>query len=128
MIGPKNRRFIKSNGRGVDMAKRTLKYLAVCKHPSLVHQVLKHAPDSVVKGVCNVALNAVAGDVNFTPAQRKLFSRHRAAIYRLGDKKLSLATKRRVLNQHGSGFFIPALIGGVLSLLGSNIISKMGSG
>jgi hypothetical protein len=121
----KGKRSASHFGAGAE-AKRTIKYLAVCRNPSTAHQVLKHSPDAVVKGVCNVALNAVSGDVRFTPAQRKLFSKHRAAIYRLSDKKLSLTRKRQVLHQRGSGFFIPALIGGVLSLLGSSIVSKIG--
>jgi hypothetical protein len=112
--------------KGSDATKRTIKYLAICKNPSVAHQVLKHSTDAVTKSVCNVALNAVKGDVHFTPAQRKLFGKHRTAIYRLANKNLSLAQKRKVLQQRGSGFFIPALIGGVLSLLGSNIISRIG--
>lgn len=88
--------------------------------------MLKHSPDSVTKSLCNIALNATKGDITFTPQQKALFRKHRAQILKLANKQVSLAQKRRMLQQSGSGFFIPALIGGVLSLLGSNIISKIG--
>jgi hypothetical protein len=110
-----------------DVAKRTIKYLAVCKNPSLVHQVLKHAPPEVIKGVCNVALNAVENrGVHFTPQLFFFFDKESREIYTLSTRGTSLDKKRRVLHQKGSGFFIPALIGGVLSLLGSSIVSKIG--
>jgi hypothetical protein len=90
--------------------------------------VLKHAPDNVHKSLCNIALNAAKGDISFTKSQKKLFRKHRALILKLADKKVSLVQKRRAVQQSGSGFFIPALIGGVLSLLGSSVINKFTGG
>jgi hypothetical protein len=100
----------------------------VCRNPAIVKQVLKHAPNSVHKSLCNIALNAARGDISFTENQKKLFRKHRAIILKLADKNVSLAQKRRAVQQSGSGFFIPALIGGVLSLLGSSIINKFTGG
>jgi hypothetical protein len=100
----------------------------VCRNPAIVKQVLKNAPDSVHKSLCNIALNAAKGDISFTQSQKRLFRKHRALILKLADKKVPLAQKRRAVQQSGSGFFIPALIGGVLSLLGSSVINKFTGG
>jgi hypothetical protein len=75
----------------------------------------------VIKTICNVALNALKGDVKLSAAQKQLFKRHRHTIQALSDRSKSLSKKRHLLQQKGGAFFIPALIGGVLSLLGSRL-------
>jgi hypothetical protein len=101
-----------------------VKYLAVCKNPELAHQVLRKASPEVIKALCNVALNAIHGDIEFSEAQRKLFRKHKTAIFALGNRKESLQSKRKVLQQRGAGFWIPVLAGAVSAMLGNSIISK----
>lgn len=104
---------------------KTLEFLRDCHDPEVVKVILKHASPGLLKSLCNIALNAVRGeDISFTPQQKKLFRKHKAAIVALANRDISLASKKRIL-QRGGGFFIPALIGGVLSLLGSSIVSKI---
>jgi hypothetical protein len=82
--------------------------------------VIKTSPDSVIKSICNAALNVQRGDrVTLSKKQKTLFARHRAAIAALASKKVTLPRKRKALAQRGGAFFIPALIGAALTGLGS---------
>lgn len=110
------------------MAKRTVKFLSICRDHKVAQEVLRRAPPPVVKALCNVALNAVKGDIQFTPAQRKLFRKHKTAILTLSDRGKSIAAKRRVLQQRGSGIWIPALAGAITALLGNSLISRGNQG
>ena len=103
------------------VAKRTVKYLAVCKNPKVLREVLRTAPDEVVKIICNIALNALRGDVQLSASQRKLFKKHKATFITLCKQDKSISQKRKILVQKGGGFFIPALIGGLMSLLGGKL-------
>lgn len=126
---PRARATFRGQCGGAAKTTKTLEYLRDCHDPDVVKLILKHASPGLVKTLCNIALNAVRGeDISFTPQQKKLFRKHKAAIVALANRDISLASKKRILVQRGGGFFIPALIGGVLSLLGSSIVSKIGSG
>ena len=105
-------------------AKRTVKYLAVCKNPKVLREVLRTAPDEVVKIICNIALNALKGDVQLSASQRKLFKKHKATFIALCKRSKSIRQKRKLLIQKGGGFFIPALIGGLLSLFGGKLFGS----
>ena len=104
--------------------KRFVKYLAVSKDPKATSAVLKSAPDPVVKSVCNAALNLLAGDIKISPNNKKIFARHKNIISQLASKGICLKSKRKLLTQKGSGFFIPLLISTVLSTLGSALFKK----
>ena len=102
--------------------KRTVKYLSVCSSPQAYNAAIKAAPDSVIKTICNAALNVQRnGRVNLTPSHRALFKRHGAAIQKLVSKQIGLPTKRKVLTQRGGAFWIPALIGAAISTIGSSL-------
>lgn len=104
--------------------KRFVKYLAVSKDPKATTAVLKSAPEAVVKSVCNAALNLLKGDINITPNQKKIFKQHKAVISKLASKGIPIKVKRNLLTQKGSGFFIPLLLGSVLTTLGSAIFKQ----
>lgn len=110
-------------GNSKATVKRTVKYLSVCHDPSTYRNVVRSASDPVIKTICNAALNVERGDIRLTQAQKKLFRQHRARIAKLTSRTVGLPAKRRLLEQRGSGFFIPALIGaaitGLTSLFGS---------
>jgi len=105
--------------------KRAIKFLAVCKDRSVTQKILQRAPDCVLKTICNAALNAELGDVKLSKSQKQLFAKHRGSIAKLTNKKLPLATKRRIIQK--GGFFqvlVPALLSAVLGALGSAIFNK----
>lgn len=109
------------------MAKRTLKFLSVCKDRKAVDQILRTAPPPVVKALCNIALNAAKNkdlQGRFTPKQKSVFSKHRAAILTLADRGTSLKAKHRVI-QSGGAIWIPLLAGAVSALLGNSFLGRM---
>ena len=102
--------------------KRAIEFLAVCKDRSVNRKILERAPDSVIKTICNAALNAQRGEVKLSKTQKQLFAKHRGLISKLTNRKLSVATKRRIIQK--GGFFqvlIPAILSAVLGALGSAI-------
>ena len=109
-------------GRKPTASKRAIQLLSICKDRCVNRKILERAPDSVIKNVCNAALNAERGDVKLTPSQKKLFAKHRGLISKLTNKKLSLATKRRIIQKGGIWpILIPAILSAVIGALGSAI-------
>ena len=110
------------------VVKRTVKYLSVCRNPKILREILRTAPDGVIKAICNVALNALKGDVKLSATQKSLFRRHKSVILGLCSKKSSLKQKRKLLQQKGGAFFLAPLIKGVLSLLGGGLLGNLFGG
>jgi hypothetical protein len=107
--------------------KRTVKFLASCNYPPTFRQVVHSAPDSVVKSICNAAINALAGDVVLTDEQRKHLHKFRKQIIYLTSKKEPLPHKRALLesknSQLGGSAFVPLLLSLVIASLGSAFLS-----
>jgi hypothetical protein len=102
-------------------AKRTIKYLGVCADKKTASAVLESAPDSVVKLLSDISLNALKNPaVHVSKKRRHLFRRHRTAITRIVDPSVSIARKRKTLQQGGFAW-IPAIIATVLGALGTSI-------
>lgn len=107
------------------LRKRTVKYLSVCRDPKAYSAVVKSAPDSVIRSICDAALNVQRNrHVSLTNPQKHLFRRHASSINLLASKKLPLLRKRRVVAQRGGAFWIPALIGAALGGLGSTLFGS----
>jgi hypothetical protein len=100
---------------------RTVKYIGVCRDPVAYRSVVRAAPDSVLKAICNAALNVERGEIKLSPARKTLFRQHRQQIANLTSRRVGLASKRRILEQSGGAFWIPTLIGAAISALGSAI-------
>lgn len=121
--GPR-RKAVKKSTKVVptNVRKRVVKYLSVCNAPQAYNAAIKAAPDSVIKTICNAALNIQRnGRVHLKPEQRALFRRHEAAIRKLVSKQIALPKKRKILTQRGGAFWIPALIGAAISTIGSSL-------
>jgi hypothetical protein len=73
----------------------------------------------VLKTICNAALNVERGGIKLSPAQKTLFRQHRQQIANLTSHRVGLPSKRRILEQRGGAFWIPALVGAAISGLGS---------
>lgn len=95
--------------------RRTVEYLGVCNDPSAYRSVIRASTDPVVKTICNAALNVERGSIKLSPSQKTLFRQHRKQIAKLTSRRVGLDTKRRIIEQRGSGFFIPALISAAIS-------------
>jgi hypothetical protein len=114
----------KGGKRGSAVTKRTVKYLSVAPNEHALRAAIKGAPDSVVKSISDIALNAAKGDVKLGPADRRKFSHHRKQILTLAKKGVSLKRKRGILQQKGGFAWIPALVGSVLGILGGRMFDN----
>ena len=106
--------------------RRAIKFLASCRDPIIHSTVIRRSPDTVLKQLCNAALNAERGDVHFSPGQKELLRKYRKPISALTSKHLALPTKRRIILQKGGGIaaiVLPLILSGVLSSLGSSLFS-----
>ena len=106
--------------------KRTIKYLASCRHPEIINKIIAKSPDNVIKSICNAALNSAQGSVVLKRKERKILAANRALIERLIFKGEPLAAKRQVLTQTGNGIVgvvIPTILGAVLSSLGTELFN-----
>lgn len=80
---------------------------------------LRKCPNHVIKCVCECALNLLKGNIPLTIRQKNKLNTHKRVLRQLGDKKVPLFKKRRLLIQKGDGFLsvlIPAAVS-VLSTL-----------
>jgi len=109
--------------------KHILKFLTHCNDRNVTRQILKGAPDSVIKGISNAALNAEQGDVHISPQNQKLFSQHRTKIHKLTLRKVPIATKRRLLLQQGGSFLgvIAPLLASVIGSIGGALFNRGGN-
>ena len=125
---PKKRSNFPNRKRGKKSTlKRAVKFLATCRDPVIFSTVLRRAPEGLLKQICNAALNAERGDVQFTSGQKKILRRHRKFIAGLTSKNIKLSAKRRFVLQRGGGIaaiILPLILSGVLSSIGSSLFSK----
>ena len=108
--------------------KRTVKYLPHAPNAKALQAVLKGAPESVIKSLGDIALNAAKGDISLTPTEKRVFGQNRKRILDLASKGVSLKRKRTILTQKGGFAWIPMLVGSVLGIVGSRIVDKQVSG
>ena len=118
----------------------TVKFLSHTTDPVTVQAVLKSAPDPVIRAIANAALNARKGDVQLTPAQKRLFRAYVHTFDVLCDRNISIVNKRRHLlsrarpasqasDQSNGALPIAALIvpllASVIGSVGSSFISRL---
>ena len=53
--------------------KRTIKYLAACKHPEIISRIIAKSPDNVIKSICDATLNAARGEISLKPKEKKIW-------------------------------------------------------
>ena len=102
-----------------------IELLEVCNNPSVTNAIVKSAPDSVIKTICNAALNCYRGEVTLNPRQRKVLKKFRKQIEKLCSKEIGLKTKRKILVQKGGAIWIPLLVGALLHNFGSALLDKI---
>jgi len=108
----------------VKAIKHHLKHLADLKDPSAISSSIGYDPASVVKHICNGALNALKGQVNLSPAQRKALKSHRKTILHLINKRKSIKSKHKLLCQKGGSLLLSILLPILVKNFGSLIFGK----
>jgi hypothetical protein len=105
--------------------KKTLKFLSVCKNPHLVGEIIAKSTDSVLKAICNAALNAAQGEVALPKKTKKVLSKNRQFIETLIKKGEPIKNKKKLLCQTGgsiSGAVLPPLLRSVFTSIGSGFM------
>ncbi len=121
-------------GGGANLTKRTIKYLATSSgsDPRIQKYILRTAPDSVIKSICNAALNARQGDIQLAEPLKEQLVRHRPTIEKILSRQISVDEKRKTLlksksrggqSGKGIGVILPFLLQTLLSGLGSSFIA-----
>ena len=83
--------------------------------------ILRTADKSLVKCICECALNVLHGVVKLRDSEKKKLNKHKIVLRRLINRKSSSwKTKKRALVQNG-GSFLPALLAPIVGAL----ISKL---
>jgi hypothetical protein len=106
------------------LGKRYIKLLSVCRKPRELRAILQNAPDSVIKLICDAALNLLVGDYKLSPAAKSQFKKRKALVAALAGRQLSLKAKRIKLLSGGALPFLPIILGTALSFLGSRLFDK----
>jgi hypothetical protein len=84
----------------------TLKLLAKSKGP-MATRIVAGADRELINCLCECAKNVIKGHVKLTAKQKAKLKTHKNGIRRLVKKKVSLKTKKKILQKGG---FLPALL------------------
>ena len=104
--------------------KRTVKFLATCTDTEIIRSILKYtSSNSLLKSICNAALNCASGEITISESEKITFKKHRKAFEYLTNKqsltnikKYFLANKLNVLR------LIPLILDSVLRSIGTSFI------
>lgn len=80
--------------------------------------------DDFVKCICECCKNILLGNVPLTSQQRSNLKKRKADVRRLANKKISLKSKKAIIQRGG---FLGAILGPVVSVLGGllgNVLGK----
>ena len=86
--------------------------------PKERRKVLKEATNEELKGLCEVCINVVRGNVQLSKKRFACFKRHKNLLHKLSSKRVSLRTKRKAINQQG-GFL------GTLAAFGAPLLTQL---
>ena len=92
----------------------TLKLLEKAS-PSLRKAILKKASPELIHTICECALNILRSNVPLTNHCKRRLSRHKEKLRKLADKKVSLKTKKSIIQKGG---FLPILISALAPVFG----------
>jgi len=67
-------------------------------------KLLKKSRKCLIKAISEIVHNCLAGNIPMTQCKRNKLKRYRKILKKLGDKELSLNSKRNLLVQKGSGY------------------------
>jgi len=85
--------------------------------------LLKKATKEHINTVCECAHNTLCGNIPLSSAQKSKLAKHKALLRKLGNRRIALQKKRKLLVQKG-GALLPLLIGPILSALLSTVASS----
>lgn len=111
---------------GAPLCKKHVAILRALQHLNKEQReaVLRKADPSIVRCICECALNVLSGNVPLKADQRKKLRRHAPILRRLAAKKGCWKSKKRFVIQ--SGGFLPLLLAPILGTVLSSLIGGRG--
>ena len=79
---------------------------------------IKAADKEIINTLCECSLNILRGNISLSPKQKLKLKRYKKGLRQLADKKVSLKTKKSLLQAKGSGL-LGAILGGAIPFIGS---------
>jgi hypothetical protein len=105
------------------MKRRKLNYHALqvlrAAKPKLRKALISNCDRDLVLSICECILNVLSGNIKLSKCVKRKLRKHKATLRKDADKRVSLASKKKVIVQRG-GFLLP-LLGAVLPTLASLI-------
>ena len=86
--------------------------------------LLQNATPEVIKLLSNCAINILKGSILLTQQEKAKLRPHKKKIKTLANKRTSMKTKKKVLQQGG---FLPAFLIPVLAAIGGNLAGVVAS-
>lgn len=91
--------------------------------PQLRKQILKYSDTELIKTICEIVINLLAGNIQLKKSKIKKLLKYKKDLRCLTCPKRSLTSKRNIIVQRG-GALIPMLIGSVLSGVIGSILDR----
>ena len=89
--------------------------------------IINSADKSLIRAICELSLNLLAGNIKLDKHTFEELKKYKHVLRRLVSKQKTkaLATKKKIIIQNGGflQFLIPAIIGGISTIIG-DLISK----
>ena len=104
--------------------KRAIKFLSSCNETEIIRSIVKYSASySLVKSICNAALNCASGEISLTECEKLKFQKHRLSFQQLTKKQALVNIKKFLLaNKLGLLRVIPTLLDCVLRSIGTSFI------
>jgi hypothetical protein len=92
--------------------------------PKLRKAIISSCDKELLNAISEIVLNDLSGTVNLSECRKRKLRKHKTALRRLAEWRVTATTKRRYIVQHG-GFLLP-LLGAVLPTVASLLFSTRG--
>ena len=108
--------------------KRTIKFLSICKDRKIVKEIIKSSDSTIIKSICNAAVNATTGETVISDSNKRLFHSHLESFQLLTSRSISLRHKSNYIisNRKKVLTLIPILLACVLNSIGTTFCVENG--
>lgn len=89
-----------------------------------IKALLKSAPPSVLKIICNASLIATKAEIKFDRKLQIYFRSNEKYFKLLNDKSISLSNKRKTLSSRSGTNFLITLLESIISIVGDHLFQK----
>ena len=106
--------------------KGTVKFISISNNNQAIKQVLRSGPDSLIKIICNAALNVHHGDLGLDSKQKKIFAKYKKLFEILESKNISIIAKRQKILQLRNPLIISKILYLVLECFPTSCLNLNG--